>query len=172
MPQGFPRQALIHRALFAVNSVSRHVGVPVIYLQLACSSAIVGHGILSAAATLRRAEVGVYADISHEYIHGSKSNPTHHECTRQRGDWQDSVIKMTTWIQTREGESRHRSKGGQFRDWGKWTITVTPADFYHQRAAECLALTHQTSDQHERGVMTKLANCWLRLLDRVIERRQ
>jgi hypothetical protein len=46
---------------------------------------------------------------------------------------------------------------------------VTPAEFYHKRAAECFALAHQIVDPHERGVMNKLAKCWLRALIRVNE---
>jgi hypothetical protein len=47
---------------------------------------------------------------------------------------------------------------------------MTPADFYHQRALDCLVLAQQISDPQEREVVRKLANYWLRLLDRVPSR--
>jgi hypothetical protein len=46
---------------------------------------------------------------------------------------------------------------------------VTPAEFYHQRAAECFELAHRIVDPHERVVMKKLAKFWLRALNRVNE---
>jgi hypothetical protein len=43
---------------------------------------------------------------------------------------------------------------------------MTPAEFYHQRAAECSVLAHQISDSNERAIMQELARCWVRLLAR------
>jgi hypothetical protein len=40
---------------------------------------------------------------------------------------------------------------------------MTPAEFYHRRAAECLMLAHQISDSNERAIMQELARCWIRL---------
>jgi hypothetical protein len=44
--------------------------------------------------------------------------------------------------------------------------TMTPAEFYHRRAAECSVLAHQISDSNERAIMQELARCWIRLLAR------
>jgi hypothetical protein len=49
---------------------------------------------------------------------------------------------------------------------------MTPADFYRQRAAECLVLAQQVSDPQEREVVRKLASYWLRLLGRAPSRRE
>jgi hypothetical protein len=45
-------------------------------------------------------------------------------------------------------------------------MTMTPAEFYHRRAAECLVLAHQISDSNERAIMQELARYWIRLLAR------
>jgi hypothetical protein len=46
------------------------------------------------------------------------------------------------------------------------TMTMTPAEFYHRRAAECSVLAHQIADSNERAIMQELARCWIRLLAR------
>jgi hypothetical protein len=50
-----------------------------------------------------------------------------------------------------------------------WTMPMTPAEFYRQRATECFALADQISDPREREITHELALCWLRLLDRANE---
>ena len=50
-----------------------------------------------------------------------------------------------------------------------WTMSMTPAEFYRQRATECFALADQISDPREREITHELALCWLRLLDRANE---
>ena len=47
---------------------------------------------------------------------------------------------------------------------------MTPADFYHRRAAECFVLALQIADPHERDIMRELALRWLSLLEQRTKR--
>jgi hypothetical protein len=49
---------------------------------------------------------------------------------------------------------------------------MTPSEFYHKRAVECLLLGDEMSDLHGREVMHELAACWLRLVERAEEKRR
>jgi hypothetical protein len=44
-----------------------------------------------------------------------------------------------------------------------------PGELYHQRAVECLLMSDEMADQHEREVMRELAISWLRLSERAEE---
>jgi hypothetical protein len=96
------------------------------------------------------------------------SSPFHPELVGSIGKCCHFVDDDRSALRKRKAESAQAFKRAQKGQ----DINVTPADFYHQRAAECFALAHQISDQQERGIMTELANCWLRLLDRVNEGQQ
>jgi hypothetical protein len=41
-----------------------------------------------------------------------------------------------------------------------------PGELYHQRAVECLLMSSEMADPHEREVMSELALSWLRLSER------
>ena len=44
-----------------------------------------------------------------------------------------------------------------------------PGELYHQRAVECLLMSDEMADPHERETMRKLAVSWLRLSERAEE---
>jgi hypothetical protein len=44
-----------------------------------------------------------------------------------------------------------------------------PGELYHQRAVECLLMSDEMADPHEREVMRELAVSWLRLSERAEE---
>jgi hypothetical protein len=44
-----------------------------------------------------------------------------------------------------------------------------PGELYHQRAVECLLMSVEMADPHERETMRELAVSWLRLSERAEE---
>jgi hypothetical protein len=53
--------------------------------------------------------------------------------------------------------------------WRKGAPMNNPGELYHQRAVECLLMSDEMADPHERETMRELAVSWLRLSERAEE---